>query len=83
MTNIVPVNLGARSYEVRIGPGLLTDISAQISPLLRRKRVAIVTDANVAEKHLPMLLSHAGGYDGGGKNRRGHGFGAGFICALP
>jgi 3-dehydroquinate synthase len=58
MTNIVPVNLGARSYEVRIGPGLLADISAQISPLLRRKRVAIVTDANVAEKHLPMLLSH-------------------------
>jgi 3-dehydroquinate synthase len=56
MANIVAVNLGARSYQVRIGPGLLGDISAQISPLLRRKRVAIVTDETVAAKHLPAVL---------------------------
>ncbi|MEI6797942.1 MAG: 3-dehydroquinate synthase [Pseudomonadota bacterium] len=56
MANIVAVNLGARSYEVRIGQGLLADISAQIGPLLRRKRVAIVTDDNVAAKHLPAVL---------------------------
>jgi len=56
MANIVAVNLGARSYQVRIGPGLLGDISAQISPLLRRKRVAIVTDETVAAKHLPGVL---------------------------
>ena len=57
MPNIVPVNLGARSYEVRIGDGLLAQIGVQISPLLRRKRVAIVTDENVAEKHLPAVLA--------------------------
>ncbi len=56
MPNIVPVNLGTRSYQVRIGQGLLADISAQIGPLLRRKRVAIVTDENVAAKHLPAVL---------------------------
>ena len=57
MINIVPVDLGARSYQVRIGQGLLADIGAQISPLLRRKRVAIVTDENVAAQHLPAVLA--------------------------
>ena len=57
MANTVPVNLGARSYEVRIGEGLLAQIAAQIHPLLRRKRVAIVTDDNVAAKHLPTVLA--------------------------
>ncbi len=57
MLNIVPVDLGARSYQVRIGQGLLADIGAHISPLLRRKRVAIVTDENVAAQHLPAVLA--------------------------
>ncbi len=57
MANTVPVNLGTRSYEVRIGEGLLAQIAAQIHPLLRRKRVAIVTDDNVAAKHLPTVLA--------------------------
>jgi len=57
MANTVPVNLGTRSYEVRIGEGLLAQIAAQIHPLLRRKRVAIVTDDNVAAKHLLTVLA--------------------------
>ena len=57
MANTVPVNLGTRSYEVRIGEGLLAQIAAQIHPLLRRKRVAIVTDDNVAAKHLDTVLA--------------------------
>ena len=55
--NIVPVNLGARSYEVRIGEGLVSRLGAEIAPLLRRKRVAIVTDETVAAKHLPAVVA--------------------------
>ena len=57
MAKSVAVNLGARSYEVRIGAGLLGQIAAQITPLLRRRRVAIVTDDNVAAKHLDTVLA--------------------------
>jgi 3-dehydroquinate synthase len=46
---VIPVALGGRSYEVRVGGGLLADLPAQCGPLLRKKRVPIVTDANVAE----------------------------------
>lgn len=55
MTATVPVNLGARSYVVRIGPGLIKDTAAQVAPLLRRKRVAVITDEMVAAHHLPAL----------------------------
>ena len=50
--NIIPVKLGARSYEVRIGQGLLGRAGTEIAPLLRRSRVAIVTDEIVAARHL-------------------------------
>ena len=53
--NEVHVNLGARSYDVRIGPGLLTRAGAEIAPFLRRKKVAIVTDETVAPLHLATL----------------------------
>lgn len=56
MVNVVGVNLGARSYDVRIGEGLMGRIGVEISPLLRRKKVAIVTDETVAQKHLPAVL---------------------------
>ncbi len=55
MTNIVPVDLGERSYEVRIGPGLIDRAGAEIAPLLRRKRVVVVTDETVAGLHLARL----------------------------
>ena len=51
----VPVALGARSYEVRIGSGLIDRAGAQIAPLLRRPRVAVVTDETVAGLHLARL----------------------------
>ena len=56
MVNVVPVNLGARSYQVRIGEGLVARIGEEIAPLLRRKKVAIVTDETVAARHLPAVL---------------------------
>lgn len=55
--NIVPVDLGSRSYEVRIGPGLIDRAGAEIAPLLRRKRVAVVTDETVAGLHLARLTA--------------------------
>lgn len=45
---VVPVALAGRSYEVRVGAGLLADVAGQCGDLLRKKRVPIVTDANVA-----------------------------------
>jgi 3-dehydroquinate synthase len=55
MTDSVRVELGARSYEVRIGPGLLARAGAEIAPLLRRPRVAVITEARVAAAHLDTL----------------------------
>lgn len=51
----VPVDLGSRSYEVRIGPGLIAQAGHEIAPLLRRKRVAVITDDTVASHHLLTL----------------------------
>lgn len=55
MLGQVNVNLGARSYVVRIAPGLMDQAGAEITPLLRRGRVAIVTDDTVAPLHLARL----------------------------
>ena len=55
MTHVVPVALGARSYEVRIGQGLIDRAGAEIAPLLARPRVAVVTDETVAALHLDRL----------------------------
>lgn len=51
------VALGARSYDIRIGPGLLASAGSEIAPLLARKRVAVVTDETVAGLHLETLRS--------------------------
>ena len=51
----VPVALPGREYDIHIGPGLLNRAGALLTPLLRRKRVAIVTDENVARAHLKRL----------------------------
>ena len=52
MLNVVPVALGSRSYEVRIGTGLIAALGTEIAPLLRRRKVAVVTDETVAAHHL-------------------------------
>lgn len=53
--DIVPVDLGERSYEVRIGRGLLARVGEQITALAGKRRVAILTDETVAARHLPEL----------------------------
>ncbi len=55
--DVVPVALGARSYQVRIGRGLLGQAAVQIAPLLRRRQVAIITDDTVAALHLMELAA--------------------------
>jgi 3-dehydroquinate synthase len=49
------VALGQRSYDIVIGDGLLGQAGALMAGVLRRKRVVIVTDANVAPLHLATL----------------------------
>lgn len=53
----VRVDLGARAYDVRIGPGLIDAAGAEIAGLLARPRVAVVTDETVAALHLPRLMA--------------------------
>jgi 3-dehydroquinate synthase len=45
---VIRVELAGRPYDVRVGGGLLADLPAQCGTLLRKTRVPIVTDANVA-----------------------------------
>lgn len=55
MERTVHVPLGERAYDVVIGPGLLAQAGERIKPLLKRPQVAVLTDENVAEKHLDAL----------------------------
>ncbi len=56
----VPVGLAERSYEVLIGPGLLAQAGARLAARFPDARAAIVTDANVAARHLPALTASLG-----------------------
>ena len=49
------VELGERSYDILVGPGLIGRAGAEILPLLRRKQAVIVTDETVARHHLAPL----------------------------
>ena len=53
----INVDLGTRSYQVRIGQGLLGQAAEHIAPLLHRKKVAVITDDTVAALHLMTLAS--------------------------
>ncbi|WP_209833313.1 3-dehydroquinate synthase [Ruegeria sp. HKCCE3926] len=55
MHQTVHVDLSDRSYDVEIGPDLLTRAGGWISPLLARPKVAVLTDENVAGLHLEAL----------------------------
>ena len=57
----LPVQLSASRYDVVIGDGLLARAGALLAPVLPRKRAMIVSDANVARLHLPMLRDSLAG----------------------
>jgi len=50
--DLIRVELGARSYDIIVGEGLLADLGTRLRPLLTQPRVAVVTDANVAPLYL-------------------------------
>ena len=49
------VELGARSYDIVVGSGLLEQAGTLMQPVLRQKRVVVVTDTTVAALHLARL----------------------------
>ncbi|WP_237213877.1 3-dehydroquinate synthase [Falsiroseomonas oryziterrae] len=49
------VGLGARAYEIVVGEGLLARAGALLAPLLPARRVAVISDSDVARLHLPAL----------------------------
>ena len=51
----VPVSLGARSYEILIGRGLIARAGSEIARRLPGVRAAVITDATVARLHLSEL----------------------------
>jgi 3-dehydroquinate synthase len=55
MTTTLRVDLGPRSYDVVVGEGLIAAAPGLVAPLLRRPRVAVLTDETVAGLHLPAL----------------------------
>jgi 3-dehydroquinate synthase len=54
---VVPVALGARSYEIVIGRGQLASLGERIAKLRPGARLAIVSDENVAKVHLDAALA--------------------------
>ncbi|MCX7804011.1 MAG: 3-dehydroquinate synthase [Planctomycetota bacterium] len=50
-TRVVKVNLGARSYEIRIGPGLIREVGRIVAGVARGRRILIVTDRHVGPKY--------------------------------
>jgi 3-dehydroquinate synthase len=57
------VELGARGYDILIGPGLIAEAGRHVAPLAKTTRVFVVSDERVAALHLPMLagsLAQAG-----------------------
>jgi len=57
----VRVELGDRSYDILIGPGLLADAGRHVAAVLPGIRAAVVTDENVARHHLPTVMQSLAG----------------------
>ena len=49
------VELGARSYDILVGEGLLAGAGRHLAPLMGQRRALIVTDDKVADLHLASL----------------------------
>lgn len=62
---VIPVALAGRSYEVRVEAGLLADVAQHCALFLRKQRVPIITDENVAQHwRAPVAASlAAAGYE--------------------
>ena len=59
----IDVGLGARSYQVLVGPGLIDTAGEAMAPLLKRRRTAVISDETVWTLHgarLSAALARAG-----------------------
>ena len=54
------VSLGERSYNIFIGPGLVDQAGAILTPILKQQRTFVVSDNNVAPLYLERLLKALG-----------------------
>lgn len=61
--HVVRVQLGERAYDILIGRGLAAEAGLAAQPLFRGRRLLIVTDENVAARHLESVAAtfHAAG----------------------
>jgi 3-dehydroquinate synthase len=57
MTRRIDVGLGARSYPVLVGAGLIDGAGEAMTPLLKRRRTAVVSDETVWALHGSRLTS--------------------------
>lgn len=53
----VTVDLGARSYDILIGRGVLGDLANHLEPVLKSPRVVTLTDDNVAPLYLEAVTT--------------------------
>lgn len=53
----VRVNLGDRSYDILIGPGLIAAAGGEIASRLKGRKIAVITDENVAPRYLEPLMA--------------------------
>ncbi|MEM9794380.1 MAG: 3-dehydroquinate synthase [Pseudomonadota bacterium] len=63
MIETVTVPLKGRSYDIKIGPGLLSRAGQEIADLTPRKRLFVLTDSTVAPLHLDRLLDGCPEFD--------------------
>jgi 3-dehydroquinate synthase len=61
MHKTIRVELPGRSYDIHVAPGSLSRAGHLIAPLLARPRLVIVTDENVAARHLETLAASLAG----------------------
>lgn len=52
----IRVDLGARSYDVVVGAGLLAEAGARVAPFAPGRRAAVIVDETVSALHLPKLM---------------------------
>lgn len=55
MNERIAVSLGARSYDIHVGPGLLNEAGRLLAPMAKGP-IPVVTDANVAFLHLDRFV---------------------------
>ncbi|OCP07919.1 MULTISPECIES: 3-dehydroquinate synthase [unclassified Ensifer] len=59
----VRVDLGDRSYDILIGPGLIAAAGQEIAARLKGRKMAVITDENVAPRYLEPLMASFKGHD--------------------